>query len=50
MATIEQSDPRMENNPYLLLEAEVANTFAYLTADASKIDKDNASMKISMER
>ena len=34
--TIEQSDSGMKNNPYLLQEAEVENTDAYLTADEGK--------------
>ena len=39
----------MKYNPYLLQEDEVANADAYLTADASKIYKDNDGMKFSVK-
>ena len=39
----------MKINPDLLQEAEVENTDAYLTSDASKINEDNDNINISME-
>ena len=39
----------MKNNPFLLEEYEVANSYAYLTADAGKIIEDSDNMNISMK-
>ena len=44
---IEHSDYGMKNIPYLLQVSGVENTDAYLTADASKFNKDDDDMKIS---
>ena len=38
----------MKKIPDLLQESEVANVDAYLTAYASKVNKDDDNMKISM--
>ena len=46
---IEQSDAGMKNNPDLIQEVEVENADADLTEDASKINKENKNINISVE-